>query len=936
VKIRESQITLAVLQVLGVGFATMLANGPAVAQQAQKVEKIEVTGSNIKRTEVETASPVQIITREDIERTGKQSIQEVLRGITGDNQGSIPTAFTGGFAAGSSAISLRGLGVNSTLVLVNGRRMATYGLADDGSRSFVDLNTIPLEAVDRVEILKDGASAIYGSDAVGGVVNIILRKNYTGAAAGGSIGANYKGDGTATRAFGSLGFGNPDTDRYNVFVTIEGSKEKAIKQEGYPTYLGTSDLRQFGFFDNRQGSYAAGLGSFADGSGPAWSSTTPYGTVRRPGGTQSNRINLTPCPEVNPLTGVCTFSLMPYHEIQPDIERLNVFGRGTLQLGSTLQAYLEAGYFRSKTKATGTPGGVNDGGVFNPADPANPLITHTTTLPANHPDNPTGINRTISLMTPLGGRNGQQENELTRFVAGISGSAMNWDFDVGAAYIRSELTDTNTGYVRYSVLQNALNNGTYRINNPTATGEALLAAISPTLVREPTSSVSLVDFKATRELFNLAGGPLGLAIGAEYRKEKADTPPLPYTDVSDIVGLGYSAFKADRSVTAAYMEVNAPVFKQLELSAAVRTDRYSDYGRSTTPKFGFKFTPTRQFLLRGTYAEAFRAPGPTESGNSSSLGFTNIALVSIGDPSVKPEKSKSYTLGLLFEPTNTTSAGIDFYRVKRTDEIVQVDQAAVLGGAPTTGVPGSRIPGAQPNSFIYYDPVNGDLAAVSGPYANAASTHTSGYDIDLRHRMNLKDAGRVIAQFNWTHVTSFQRTLQDGTTFEYAGTQGPYALSSAAGTPKDKGVFSLTYDSGPWAITASANYVGPLEAVDHKGESMVDNGDGTWATTTFEGAYYTDGNTTCGVFYPNADTHSPSTGGAAPGGCKIKSFTTFDLFGRWTMMKNLDLNLSIQNVFNRLAPFNPYTYGGTNYNPALHQSGAVGRFFTLGFRYTFK
>src|SRR3954470_5354141 len=170
------------------------------------MQRIEVTGSNIKRTDTETASPVQVLTRDDIEKTGRQTIQEVLRGITADGLGSIPASFSNGFAAGSAAVSLRGLGPNSTLVLVNGRRMTTYGLADDGTRNFVDLNSLPLEAVDRIEVLKDGASAVYGADAVGGVVNVILRKNFVGKTIGGNYGQTGHGDGQTTRAFGSIGY----------------------------------------------------------------------------------------------------------------------------------------------------------------------------------------------------------------------------------------------------------------------------------------------------------------------------------------------------------------------------------------------------------------------------------------------------------------------------------------------------------------------------------------------------------------------------------------------------------------------------------------------------------------------------------------------------------------------------------------------------------
>ena len=232
-----------------------------------------MTGTRIKRTDTETAAPVQILTREDIERTGKQSIQEVLRGVTADGQGSIPTSFSNGFASGSAAVSLRGLGVNSTLVLVNGRRMTTYGLADDGTRNFVDLNSLPLEAVDRIEVLKDGASAIYGADAVGGVVNVILRKNYTGARSVARTARPAQGDGQTTRAFGSFGFGNLDTDKYNVFVSVEASKQKNIwsKDRGF---IGQSDLTSQGYFDTTNGANRPYLW-------PAPLDHSPYGMTRR-------------------------------------------------------------------------------------------------------------------------------------------------------------------------------------------------------------------------------------------------------------------------------------------------------------------------------------------------------------------------------------------------------------------------------------------------------------------------------------------------------------------------------------------------------------------------------------------------------------------------------------------------------------------------------
>ena len=227
--------------------------GSAAAQKRQQLERVTVTGSNIKRTDTETASPVQVITRQDIERTGRQSIQEVLRGVTADGQGSIPSSFANGFASGSAAVSLRGLGVNSTLVLVNGRRMTTYGLADDGTRNFVDLNSIPLEAVDRVEVLKDGASAIYGADAVGGVVNIILRKNYTGTSIGATYGQASHGDGqtgTRLRLSRLRQHRRGQVQRLLHPRSVADRRTSGRRDRGF---IGASDLRRLDFCDTTNG-----------------------------------------------------------------------------------------------------------------------------------------------------------------------------------------------------------------------------------------------------------------------------------------------------------------------------------------------------------------------------------------------------------------------------------------------------------------------------------------------------------------------------------------------------------------------------------------------------------------------------------------------------------------------------------------------------------
>lgn len=919
---RRSRISTAAA--LAASGLALLATG-AYAQDSS--QRVEVTGSRIKRTDTETASPVQVLSRDDIERTGKQSIQEVLRGLTSDGVGSIPSSFSNGFASGSAAVSLRGLGVNSTLVLVNGRRMTTYGLADDGTRNFVDVNSIPLEAIDRIEVLKDGASAIYGADAVGGVVNIILRKNYTGGSIGGSYGQTGKSDGQTTRAYGSIGVGNLDTDKFNVFATLEASQQKNIwsRDRGF---IGQTDLRSLGYYDVTNGASRPYFGL-----GP--SSNSPYGTTRSAAGGGA-RVNIIPCPGLqDPGTGLCRYNGRDEQEVQPAIDRVNLFVRGTLQFSSSLNAYAEFGFFNTKSKANGTLGANNDGGVFLPGDLNNPLFIHSfMTLPASHPDNTFGVNRSLFIVPyELGGRDQKTDNKVYRLVEGLQGNAFGWDFDVGASYIKSRLIDTHTGFINYDVMQAALNNGTYRINRPSLTSPSLtdpavLAAISPRLESSPVNTIKSIDAKVSRELTNLPGGPLGLAMGAEVRWEAADSPPVPGTDTASIVGLGYSAFSAARRVEAMYGELNAPVAKWLELNGAVRYDHYSDFGGTTNPKVGFKVKPMDQFAVRGTYSEAFRAPGPAETGGSS-FGFTTYGILSQGRAGIKPETAKSYTLGLVLEPMAGTSATLDYWRVDRKNEIVQADPASIIGNLPTAGTPNSKIAGALPGSFIYYD-ANGDIGTVTGFFDNAAKTKTDGFDVELRHRMSLGEAGKLSGQLNWTHVNKYERTDPFGTTFEYAGTHGPLVQSAGGGAPKDRMTLTMTWDRGPWAVTGAVNYIGPIKMIDHKGETTPSDGAGSGTITNPNtGVTYPDnGQYNCGVFDVNGNIY---------GGCKLPAFTTFDLFAKWTPMKNLDINFSVQNLFDKKAPFDPYlvlSYG-INYNQTWHQAGAIGRFFTVGAKYSF-
>jgi iron complex outermembrane receptor protein len=249
----------AVAQAVTLALAYVALGLPAMAQESQgSIQRVEVTGSSIKRASAETASPIQVISREDIARSGKTTVADYLQTLTADGAGSLPTGFGNGFAAGSTAISLRGLGATSTLVLLNGRRMAPFARADDGQKSFTDLSTVPMEAVERIEVLKDGASSTYGADAIAGVVNIILRKDFTGLVFKAEAGESRYHDAEQGKMAVTWGKGKLDEDGYNWMINAEvyGNHEVMNKDRAGRDWIGHGDIRPWGYAAN--GQFASG------------------------------------------------------------------------------------------------------------------------------------------------------------------------------------------------------------------------------------------------------------------------------------------------------------------------------------------------------------------------------------------------------------------------------------------------------------------------------------------------------------------------------------------------------------------------------------------------------------------------------------------------------------------------------------------------------
>ncbi|MFG3448989.1 MULTISPECIES: TonB-dependent receptor [unclassified Stenotrophomonas] len=904
--------------------AGALASSSAMAQDqaATNLDRITVTGSNIPRTNTETPSPVQVVTRQEIDRSGKTTVAEYLQTLTSDGAGSIPKTFGNGFAGGGAGISLRGLGAGSTLVLLNGRRMATYGLADDGQKVFTDLSTIPLDAVERVEVLKDGASAIYGSDAIAGVVNIILRSDFEGAILRGSYGLSGDSDGDAKKATLTAGTGDIAEDGWNAFFSLDVGKTDAIaiSDRKNRDWIGTGDLRQWGI-DPADAQFLGGAylnGRTGGGSGPngsLFTNTTPALLVPLPG-----------CQGLTTIPGQTDASIaqdgclwdpaQQFRSLSPKEEYVNVFGRASFAYGDGGEIYTEIGYSKKETVFSNTPSGVS-GSWGYPGGPVNASSgPGAVVLNAAHPDNILGETARLRYSAwDVGPRVTTNTNEFTRFLVGTKGNWGDWSYDTAYLHSGTNLVNKRTGFLRYSAVQCALGDpncagGVWRIgDNAGQNSQALYDYISPEIQANAKSSLDMFDFTVSRSLMDLKGGPLGLAMGTEWRKTSNSLTPQTYTDIGDIIGLGYSAYDGTQNVYAGYVELSAPVLEQLELSGALRYDKYESGEGKATPKLGVKWTPADWIALRGSYAEGFRAPNPAENGDgglaafstardpvrcavsppddaTTNCGARSVAIITSPNPALKPEESKSYSFGIVLQPTSTTSLTVDAWEIKRTNEIAQGSTADAIAAGDVL----------RDTDLINGIPGTGTILAVNTAYVNANSSRVRGIDTDIRQTFDL-GPGQLEMDLQWSHVLKFERTEGDNTV-DYVGTHGNCDVTNCIGTPEDRINFGTTWKQDVWSVSGVVNYISSLENKDRRGGDYL--------------AFYADG--------------TPVE--------KISSFTTFDLSGRWNISDAFELNASVQNVFDRTAPLDPTTYGGVNYNP-LHFSGAIGRYFTVGAKYTF-
>jgi iron complex outermembrane receptor protein len=844
-------MTLSTLNRSAIALAISLAYAqPTFAQQAvdtdASMQRVEVTGSSIKRTAAESAGSVQVLNRDDIERTGETTALGILTttaAITTNLNAASSGAAT--FANGSSGVGMRSLGKVATLVLVNGRRIAQYALADSAQQSFTNIDAIPASAIERIEILKDGASAIYGSDAIAGVVNIILRKNFEGA----KISTNYREadgfkDDRNRSISGIAGYGDIDRDGFNTWLNYE-----FYKSDGYTTGELAKHYPDWHRLTPGRSTWDAN------------SAYSPTGNYFR---SSTNIVAAPGCPaeSIDPIDKQCKWDALASEGNTTDSKRWALASNTHFRIGSNIDANLEltaAGattdYLLSPfaTQATSSStiwydmlGGRTVGPFTYPK------------LPVGHANNPYNVPveyRARLMDTGDGFNFNRTTSQQYRAMLALSGEIGGFEWKSAIGHMKST-ADKDFRGISAQGYSDAILNGTYRFGQTNDT--ALLESMFPVRNTYGKAKITFVDATVSGTVAQLPAGPVRVAFGTDIRRESYEMKSSDNVLRGELV----SAFGLQVEDTvdhyALFTEATIPLAQRLELTAAVRGDKTSTSEAHFSPKAGLRFNATDNLLLRATASGGFRAPNIVESGNGLGRGSYSTGVqdyrrcpvantlnaivqgaagASTGDkalanayrnadcsamlpafvssnPDLEPETSRSLTAGFVFEPIKNWTMAIDYYHIERKNEIgTRTLSDILLGEANLPEGQLVRVDNSAtdaeflalvrkyaPGSTVDYGGI-GKMALVYNPYVNSGRTRTSGFDFDASGRFATA-LGLVRLKLEGAYTWKYQ---------EFSETDGAYGENKAGaydGGARLRARARASLKAGNWDHGATANYRG--------------------------------------------------------------------------------------------------------------------------------
>ncbi len=750
---------------------------PAYAQsqdeQAQTLDRIEVTGSRLKRADIEGATPVIVIDRVQLDASGDVSVADVLRDSTFASFGNFKPQ-SGSSAQSLATIDLRGVGSGRTLVLIDGRRAPTNPMS---ASSGADVNAIPLAAVERIEILSDGASAIYGSDAIGGVVNIILRSDFNGAELRYGVGNTAITGGDTEEA--SLVFGT-SSDRGKLL----GGGSKSSRGMVFTRDQIGGQTRGVSTYGNNYYDWDTGTATAVPGFD---CSTNGFWM-------QSN--------------GRCSFDFNSVAANEASVDNTALFMKGDYQINDNWTVYTSLSSTKVETfgRYAPVPGVVwADDGTPNDLTPGDGLPTyfyHRFAAAGNRDSFTTGVNNDYLL-----GFQGQ----LTDTVS----------VEFGMRRTNYDYNELGYGYIIQSLANQAINSGAYVLTDPFGASQATLNSFTATIGRDSFFRTKEYFASVNFDLFDMGGGASNAVFGAEYRDEDYQDKYDSLSQAGVVLGSAGGASAATRDAKAAYFEWLLPFSSTFDITLAGRWDSYSDYGSDFSPKVAFRWQPITSLTLRASYGQGFRAPGLDilSQADSFSADFVNdpqtcvaagltaacedengrynppqVDTFYIANPNLSSEQSDQYSLGFVWSPLDWLDMSLDYYNIKVDDAISSISAQDIINMDLDPATYGQIPSGLS----ITRNPANGRIIEITAGYGNVGTLDTSGLDLRVGTRFDLGNAGNLRNQLTVSYVDKYEVTDVSGQSTDFAGYMG---------TPDTRANLQNMWSFGDFDVNWNINYI---------------------------------------------------------------------------------------------------------------------------------
>lgn len=827
-----STLSIAILSVAS-SFAT-----PTFAAEEEQIEKIMVTGSRIARAEVSSTSPITVVTKAQLTNLGITDVSSALRRLPAITGNSANNQSSSGAVAIQTA-TLRGIEATNTLVLLNGRRMV--GSDEDG---LVDLSSIPFEAISQIEVLKDGASAIYGSDAIAGVINIITRKNYEGFEVNARFGQSSKGDADEREVGLVMGFSGNKGSMMIAASTSNNNgweeKDRYMTKETQRDYLGGSNISSGTTPFARLSGFGLGDGTWTvlDANNPSDVTAFDYDTMG--------------------------YNYRAAQSGANDNKTTSVFVTGDYELSDDLTFFAELSFHDGFVQGNQAPPGVDTGWYGDSVDTPNAFKRYPDAegnnfgVGPNQKYNPFGEAGNVSRrFSEYGSRLYKTDNTISRYTFGLQGTIFEeYDWELNFSSQSAELITRGGAQPSISMIERALSDECETAADPTCVA---LNVFGP----EGSITTDMLDFINTTSpvvtnkndlmfmqahisgpVIELPAGDLMFSSGVEYREDQLsmEVDQAQRTATFDVSWGGSSTpvISPVREITELYLELAIPVLDNLEVEAAVRYSDYSDIGESTTnPKFGVIYEPLDMLKVRASYSTGFRAPtmaqmyqGQTSNINTSlydpcnpgndvnfssskaecvALGlnptFINNAIQSNdiiggGNPDLKPEEAENMTLGLVFEPMENLSFTLDYFAIEQTNVVFASSRYVIdqnLAGNPTFA-----------GDVIRSNNGTGYIKTIFSPQNNIAARNLSGFDLNANYTLET-DIGEWRINVDTTLMSKFE--VQDTSDTPFRDIVGTY--DSAFGSiPEYKANIQLDWSMGNYRATWDANYNSEIKAAE--------------------------------------------------------------------------------------------------------------------------